>query len=336
MKVLLRADADASRGTGHVMRCLTLAEALRSSGHAVELVGSVHGVDWLQDLINASGIAVVNCDADVLDLHEIRKRHPDWVVTDSYTMAAESISELNSRVPVLAIVDGDDRGIDATLYLDQNLEADSRPWRGKRDRFLLGAPYALVRNAVLAQRRDEPWRIQSPARVLAIMGGTDPTGAIVRVAKAILAAVSQIELTAIASPELHPTLEALGDEVRVLSPTPALPELFGAADIVVSAAGTSAWDICSLGIPAVFVALVENQRESLARLVEADLAFGVDAVHDGATGVKRITDLVTEIIADPMRREAMSKRALAIFDGHGASRVVARMADATWSPNWDV
>ena len=320
----MRADGGASQGSGHIMRCLTLAEALRSRGHDVELAADIDGVPWLESYVAECGFPRVSARAHRIDGDALTARRPDVVVVDSYRIPAAEISALAARVPVLAIVDGDHRGIEADLYLDQNLGAEDRAWpTTPGTRVLAGAAYALVRSEIRDARRDEPWRITGVPRVLALMGGTDATGGIVLVAAQLASLGSPVDLTVIAGDTHRDAVSAELSAVpsaRVVAPTVRLGELFAEADIVVSAAGTSSWDICTLGLPAVMVAVVDNQVESLRQMVDRGLVLGIDASLD-VSAFAGIAPAVERLIADESARQQLSRRSVEQFDGRGASRV---------------
>ena len=258
MRVLLRADASPVQGTGHVMRCLTLGEELLARGHEVALMTGGLATNWLEDYVSTTGIDVLECAADGIDEEAIVAFRPDWVVVDSYRFPAASVTALGRVLNVLAIVDGDHRGIEAAIYLDQNLGAESIPRpEAIRDRFLCGAPFALVRRAILDARRAEPWRDSvGPPTVLTFMGGTDATGANRAIAESLRAINEACAIAMVAPVAQHPALRAAFDSrpgVTLVEPTASLPAMMGRAQVIVSATGTSAWDICSLGVPAVLV-----------------------------------------------------------------------------------
>jgi len=332
VRVLLRADSGKVQGTGHVMRCLTLGDELRSRGHDVHLMTTPITVRWLASLVAASGIVVHHAAVNELPIDAIAALDLDWVVVDSYRIDPEQVSRLNKLIPVLAIIDGDDRGMDASLYLDQNLGADKAKWPPKvLDRLLAGASYSLVRDAILRERRQEPWRLHGErAAIVSFMGGTDPTGASVEVAAALIAASADAELTIVAPEELHELIEALSrgrGHLTISDPTPELPALFGRADIVVSAAGTSAWDVCALGIPAVLVAVVHNQSSSISEALAEGMVLGIDA-SDGRSGLtEQLTSRVVTLLTNEVVRRKLSDRCLEIFDGKGKARVSAHMEE---------
>jgi UDP-2,4-diacetamido-2,4,6-trideoxy-beta-L-altropyranose hydrolase len=329
MRVVLRADASRTEGSGHVMRCLTLAEALVVRGHAVHLAVTVDGIPWLSDAVAATGLPVLGVLPGELSADALLSIEPDWVVVDSYELPAEQISGLDTRVPVLAIVDGDLRGIRGTLYLEQNLGSDELDWDVPEGGHLLaGGQYALIRDAVLRERRLHPWVIGGPPRVVAVLGGTDPLGAIVPVAAQLAELSAQIELTLVVGPEHRDEVARLlagRDSVTIVAPTTGLAELLGTADLAVSAAGTSAWEICALGLPAVFIAVVDNQAGSLQRMIDHGLALGIDLTAEGPAGFDRLCQLLEMLASDEPTRRSLSRRASELFDGLGKQRVVEAM-----------
>jgi spore coat polysaccharide biosynthesis predicted glycosyltransferase SpsG len=306
------------------MRCLTLAEKVRARGHEVVFVSTIASIGWLADHLAATGFSVHPAAVDELAPETLLALEPDWVVVDSYRIDAGSISALSVLVPVLAIVDGETRGIVASLYLDQNLGAERRlaPPTGT---MLAGSTYALVRAEFLEQRRAEPAKLRETPRVTAFMGGTDPTGVIVAVAAQLASIDLPLELV-IVTPEIwHDKVATAlaGRRATVIAPIMALPALLGDADVIVSAAGTSAWDVCTLGIPALFVGVVDNQSASLAELVDRGLALGIDLT--GGDPVERIPGDLLRLLTDATLRANLSAHCLALFDGGGGERILAAM-----------
>ena len=320
MRVVLRADAGSAGGTGHVMRLLTLSEELRRRGHDVRLATAEIDVPWLAEHLAVTGIPLLPAVRDRLDPDVLDDR-PDWVVVDSYRIPPADIAALRPAARVLALVDGETRGIDADLVIDTNLGAEATG-----EAMLRGAGYALIRDAILLSRRDEPWMLaSSPARVLAFLGGSDPTSAGIDVARG-LADVRGIRITMVAPPHLHTGLRAiLGAEAEILDPTPELPALLAATDLVVAAAGTSAWDVCALGIPAVLIGVVGNQSASIAAAAEARVALTIDAVAANGSLAPSVAGFVDALVQDQELRRELSHAARTAIDGRGKVRIVDLM-----------
>ncbi len=324
MRFLLRSDAGVIDGTGHVMRCITLAEELVGRGHSVELRGATDGLRWLEALITESGAVHTPVAAATLDVPGAVGEGWDAVVVDSYRIAPGAIAELDDRVPVLAIVDGDDRGLRASAYLDPNPGAEliRRPGHVAGS-LLAGSDYVLVRSAVRALRRSDRWRTRPAAHVLAFMGGNDPVGAMPRVAASLARLPQDVRLTLVTAPPWRDeVVSLLGGRkgADVIDPTPRLPELMSDADLVVSATGTSAWDLCTMGVPSVFAAIVDNQRAGLRSIAAGGLGLSLDAATD-PDRLDGVGDLVAATLADEPLRRTQVERCLAAFDGRGAERV---------------
>ncbi len=328
MKVLLRADASPVQGTGHVMRCLTLSEELTRRGHQVLLMTNTSEVEWLERVIQDSHVAAMRVTQHDLPIGECLAQSPDFVVVDSYEIPAEEISQLARNVPVLAIVDGDARGIVATEYLDHNLGSELEKWPDDvSSKILAGSTFALIRDAILAQRREKPWVIQGKLpHLVAVMGGSDPTGTIVRVAQAISRLRGKCTATVVVSEKWHEQVQELFDDqqdIEIISPTVELPRILASADIAISASGTSAWELCSLGIPSILIAVVENQSQSLQRMIEHNLVLGIDVTRGGTIDVTtEVETMVGSLIENDRLREQLSQECAKYFDGSGKARVV--------------
>ncbi|MEU1756905.1 spore coat protein [Micromonospora matsumotoense] len=368
-RIGLRCDAGPRTGVGHLVRCLALGEELLARGTRVELFGTVHRVGWAAAQLAARGIPVHPGPDTPAGLVEAAHRHAlDALVLDSYELDPAGAGALRATgVVTLAIVDGDTRGQDADLYLDQNFGADTADAHpadrastvGAPDerapddgapgdgRMLAGVRYALLRDAVTAARPAAP-PPASPTdrpRVLAFFGGTDAVGAAPVLTRVLLGTGHPMEVTVVVGrPEIEAELTQVatgrGQSLHLVAPTDALPTLIGAADLVVSAAGTSTWELCCLGAPAALVCVVDNQRDSYRRVVAHRLAAGLgelpDLVAPGLAGRTARADAgrtLRALLASPQRRAALAARAWATVDGRGRARVadalLTRIVDRT-------
>ncbi|MDN5873135.1 MAG: UDP-2,4-diacetamido-2,4,6-trideoxy-beta-L-altropyranose hydrolase, partial [Sinobacteraceae bacterium] len=201
MNVVFRADASLEIGTGHVMRCLTLANALRETGASCTFVCRAHE-GHLGEHIRACGHAL-HLLPRVADFSPDDKTDPyarwlgstpeqdaeqtqavltsdcDWLVVDHYGLDACWETRLRARARhLLAIDDLANRRHDCELLLDQNLGRDARDYDGlvgDRTQRLIGPRYALLRpefaqwREISLARRRQP-RLQ---QLLITMGGVD-------------------------------------------------------------------------------------------------------------------------------------------------------------------
>jgi spore coat polysaccharide biosynthesis predicted glycosyltransferase SpsG len=239
------------------------------------------------------------------------------------------------RPKVLAIVDGDDRSIDADVYVDHNIGAEKLAWPDSvRPRLLAGSRYALIRQAVLDVRRNAPWELATDVpHVVAVMGGSDPTGMIVPVASALAGASTPLSATIVCAPAWRTQVDAIvagHTGLHVVPPTNDLPALLGTADIAVSAAGTSSWELCTLGIPSVLVEVVDNQTEGLRAMTAQGLVIGISPRLMTSPELEvTLRESLDSLCTDAGKRRELSQRCLDEFDGRGAERVVTAMEQAT-------
>ncbi|MEY3856035.1 MAG: hypothetical protein RJA45_505 [Actinomycetota bacterium] len=323
----IRADAGVVQGTGHVMRCLSLAEKLLQKGHRVGLFTNSSEIAWLESAISASEVEVFRVTADELSTDQLAGFPADWLIVDSYQIPAEQISAVNQELRVLAIVDGDARGITASAYLDTNLFSEKLAWPSEvESKLLAGSSFALVRDGVLEHKRAHPELIVgNPPKVLVFLGGSDPYGFSPLLAKALSLVEAQFEATFIAPDSSHAAIQnALGanaPKVSVIGLTPKLTEYYEGVDVVISAAGTSAWDVCSLGVPALLLSVVDNQEFSLNQIAEHGLTLTNNLSGAGNEKAAELAAQISSLLTDQKLRSELSAQALKYFDGLGRDRV---------------
>lgn len=334
LRVGLRCDAGPRRGVGHLIRCLALGEEFLARNAHVELLGSVTDVGWAARQLANQGIGRHPGPDTPSELVAVARKHElDVLVLDSYELDPACAGALRAAgIRTLAVVDGDTRGQDADLYLDQNLGAGRI---AAAHRLLAGTNYALLRREILDRRPaapKPPTPIARP-RVLAFFGGTDAFGAAPPQARLLLATGHPLDLTVVVAresigAELATIRSGPQQTVRTMAPTDALPDLIAGADLVVSAAGTSTWELCCLGAPSALVCVVENQRDSYHRVIRAGIAAGLGELTTltsaGPAGNSARTNAVQtlrKLLTSAEHRAELAARAWASVDGRGRARV---------------
>ncbi|MFE9917203.1 PseG/SpsG family protein [Micromonospora sp. NPDC005553] len=356
LRVGLRCDAGPRRGVGHLVRCLALAEEFLARGADVSVFGTVERLDWATAELAARGIPLLPGPESAADLVEAARRHHlDVLVLDSYELDPAGAGAVRAAgVHTLAIIDGDSRGQVADLYLDQNFGAELPRLSSGADlpelgstaalpgRLLAGSGYALLRDTVISARPPvaPPATAVSRPRVLAFFGGTDAVGAAPVLTRVLAATGHPMDLTVIVGrPEIEAEVDDVapgrGQTIRAVPPTTSLPALITEADLVVSAAGTSTWELCCLGAPSALVCVVDNQRESYTRVVRHGLAAGLGELPElTASGVAGRAARATAartlhgLLSSPQRRATLAARAWSTVDGQGRARVVDAVFDA--------
>jgi len=344
--VAIRVDASAAIGTGHLKRCLSLAQALIEAGADVRFVcraldavaATVLGdsgipTRWLPAPAQAftpapdapphaawAGVPQTRDAADTAQT--LADWHPDTVVVDHYAFDARWHQAVRDALGcrLLVIDDTADRALDADALLDHNWDPDHRTkYAGRLQRkplWLCGPRFALLASAYRGAAR---YRFHDAVRSIGIfMGGTDPGGVSARVLAACRSAgfAGPVEVV---STSANPQLTALRDACQRDGNTtltldqPDLATFFARHDLQIGAGGGATWERCCIGAPTVALALVANQSAVVPGLA----ALGAVRAADEAT----LPGVLHELIADPAARQALAERAAALVDGRGAQRV---------------
>lgn len=351
MKVVFRADASSAIGTGHVMRCLTLADWLRRRGaqtkficrHLTEgtrsrILAARHELEQLPASRDPGPAAGGPAHASWLgvDQHEDARAtleslgdRIDWLVVDHYAIDARWESELRGVAQRLMVIDDlADRRHDCDLLLDQTDEADRYtnllPQTCER---LLGPRYALLRPEFSEARETLRQRDGSIRRLLIFLGGTDPgdiTAAALEAACRVRPPQCVIDLVIGAdNPHRSRLLERVKrlDDV-VVRENPAMSQLFALADLAVGAGGTTSWERAAIGLPTIVIPVAANQAGTVKYLGDRGAAI---VVEPGAGFSTRLEQALDVMVRQPGLLKHMTGQNLGLVDGRGSARVGARM-----------
>ncbi|MBE3075175.1 MAG: UDP-2,4-diacetamido-2,4,6-trideoxy-beta-L-altropyranose hydrolase [Actinobacteria bacterium] len=347
MRVLVRCDGGGPIGVGHVIRSLALAEAAVAAGHDVVVAGHFEG-PFLQGQLAAAPVEVVQLarpmrDGDlqpVIDL--VGRLRPDVLHVDSYG-ASDRLGGLGGLVAsagVEALVSNVEDGTygrrPADVVIDPTLGAElsARPDDGSTW-LLRGSRYTPVRQRVMDARQracdgNVVGEVGQVARsVLVVMGGTDPVGLAPAAVELLARTGLALDVTAIATGENAERARAAAEGSRlslnVLAPVDDLAAMMSGQDLVISAAGTSVWELCCIGVPMAVVWAVDNQREGYDRVVAAGAAVGLGGPELGGDelgGDELGVGLLRRALTDSRVRNDLVLAGRQVVDGLGAWRVV--------------
>lgn len=327
MTLTLLVDAATTTGMGHWVRSSTLAAEMERRGWVVRVVHRPDVSNAASDDARARGWPTTVSEWTPTALS------PDCTGTvlliDSYRIDAAGIAALGYIATGVVVVDDlADRGpIHADLVVNQNLGADSRRYQvSPQTDLLLGPKFALLRRQFLNARMTGLNRIRgvvSVQEVLVLMGGTDATGVLPSVVQACLLGLPEVRVRAIAPPHATDGLQhLLCDRLSLVDPTPDIADEMVRADLIVSAGGTSVWELCAAARPFGVVVVADNQIKATALLEHAGATrvLGSHPIDTGATA-RSIADLASDgrVLAEQARTAA------GIVDGRGCSRVADRI-----------
>lgn len=222
MKVVVRADASLTMGSGHIMRCLTFADRLKQPGHDISFICREHD-GHLADLIGQKGFAVQllakSKTADFIKQHAhsewlgasesddlaecqpiLQALKPDWLIIDHYAIGKnweQQAKRLLPNLKILAIDDLADRTHDCEILLDQNFgrkNKEYQPLVPSHCQRLLGTRYTLLRDEFANWRTrslNRRKRVQQPKHILVNLGGVDNDNVTLKILQSLNAFVQQ-------------------------------------------------------------------------------------------------------------------------------------------------
>ena len=337
--LVVRADAGLKIGTGHVMRCLALAQSWRNAGGDA-IFALAQSTPAVEDLLRSQKFNVIRVEGtpgsgeDARNFIRIAQAGgADWLVVDGYAFDASYQKQLQSFRPLLAV---DDNGLldyyTADLILNQNAHACAEMYAhcSPNTKVLLGPRYALLRDEFAAYR---DWVREIPergSRLLLTMGGSDAGNFTPRILP-LLAELPgndlRIRVVVGGSAENARAVDAIAarssGRVEVVRNVRNMAALMAWADLAISGAGTTCWEMCCLGLPAILVVVAENQKgivEQLAVIGAAENAGCADEID-----CAQLAEQCWGLLASKEKRVGLSQIAKQVVDGRGRDRVLGMM-----------
>jgi UDP-2,4-diacetamido-2,4,6-trideoxy-beta-L-altropyranose hydrolase len=333
--VLVRVDGSPAIGHGHVVRCLSLAEACRAQGTPVAFA--------MRDLpggaasrVEAAGFPVFRLpegtvlpEDATLTLARAREEGAAWIVVDHYALDARWEESVRAGARVLAIDDVPDRPHSCDAFLDQNLGA--RAGRAPAGSLLmLGPRFALLRPQ-FARERQPRTVAREVSRILVSFGGADTRDLTTRALRALrrVGYGGAVDVVLAGHPrpaDVRAAAAALAGAV-CHDHVEDMAALMAAADLALGAGGGTTWERCCLGVPALVVAAADNQVPVARAAAQAGAQVWLGTADELADD--RLDAALLTLLHDPALRQHLADVGQALVDGQGAERVGrALQADA--------
>ncbi|MDQ4008046.1 MAG: spore coat protein [Actinomycetota bacterium] len=324
-------DVGPAAGLDGLRRCLALAEELVLRGVVVTFLADAPSVPWAQAQIEARALPHVvpaqSADDQVAQLEQLDVHA---VVHDSTSLSAQTSEQVRrTGRPTLALVDGDLHGLEADVVVDLQPDADRRPLAVPTGTTLLaGIDYALLRNDVLANRPISPpahERVETP-RVLAFFGDTDEDGVGPAVARALVETGWPFEAgfivpSAQQGKEIAAVRPAPRQRLVPVEPSPRLAERVARADVVLSDAGPSAYELLCLGAAAGLVRVDDGQLGCYRSLMVRRAVVGLGAMPTLRDDPSGAAEQVSRLLGDARERSRLAETGWRMVDGLGRARV---------------
>lgn len=333
----IRVDANAVLGLGHLMRCMAFAYAMQEQElecifyTAEEAAGKL-----LEEKGFCSKILYTDYTRMEAELPGLKKMLEDdgcgLVLVDSYQITQKYLNELMECCPVYYMDDtGEDR-LQANGIVDYNIYGPNlgyEKWCGPETDLLLGVEYAPVKKAFL----ETPYMVRDRvSKIMITMGGSDALNIAGRLSQRLLQCLAEDVGIDIICGRFNPHLDALktleeqNPRIHIMVDVPDMWNKMAAADLVVSAAGSTMYELSAMGVPTVCCYYVENQR----RIAEA-FASGVGMLNAGdfAADSESVLEIlcmeINRLVNDTSARKVLSERMMQIVDGRGPQRLAKKL-----------
>lgn len=349
--IAFRVDATKQIGTGHFMRCLTLAEGLQKRGAYIRFI-SCELPEHLRDMLVAKGMEHVLLHSgsspaaddglahshwlgtsQALDaqaaMQALSGKSWDWLVVDHYALDCRWESAMRTIAKRIMVIDDlADRRHDCDVLLDQNYYADMQMrYAGKvpeRCRLLLGPRYALLREEFRRAREQVKPRAGEVKRILVFFGGVDVdnyTGLAIEALAGL--DIEDVAVDVVIGAQ-HPHRSDIERSCATLGyvchvQTSRMAELMAAADLAIGAGGSASWERCCLGLPALLVALADNQVDIAKDLDSIGACIYITTKETANSLI--FQRAIMDLSGIPDRLAMISQCAFSLVDGIGAGRV---------------
>ena len=354
MKVAFRTDASNQIGTGHFMRCLTLAEGLKKQGADIRFI-SRDLPAHLSDMLNTKSIELIplnvyDLTATIDELAHaswlgVNQAHDakatidalfgqvfDWIVVDHYALDLRWECIVRQYVKKIMVIDDlADRHHDCDILLDQNHYTDMQARYNDKVpahcQLLLGPNYALLREEFRALREQVKVRNGEVKKVLVFFGGVDLNNYTFQAIEALSEMDTGLQVDVVIGAQ-HPFKELIESACSKHGyvyhvQTSRMAQLMSQADLAIGAGGSASWERCSLGLPSLLVALADNQIAIAKELSAVNACIYIG--NGDKANLLNLKKWLTELISNPEHIRKISESALLIADGLGVPRVSNEM-----------
>lgn len=357
MKIVFRVDASIQMGTGHVMRCLTLADALKNQGadcyficreHPGNLMNLIvqrgHHIDSLpyienyhppkqnkkvDDLAHSSWLGVTQKEDAELCVAIVELLQPDWLIVDHYALDIHWEQELRSYCKKLMVIDDlADRHHDCDILIDQNyLPAYEQRYDklvSQNTKKLLGPSFVLLRNEFRSLRKKtcEPM-YSTTDQILINFGGIGNYSLLSKVIKAINFFQKKSFYIVTGKLEAEQFLRLKNSifysKVEMVETSNSIAVLMSQSLYAVGACGSTVWERFCLGLNSGLIEMADNQAPLLNYLTEINLIDNLGNLR--VLTAKDFLEFLQNLDLNNQKYKCRRSEIMNLIDGEGAQRV---------------
>ena len=341
MNIVIRTDASVDLGTGHVMRCLTLADELRQHDATVHFICRKEPGNLIE-LIEKRGYKVHRLSPDI-DLNTDQKLtqnilknlsiFPDWLIIDNYNIDISWESSLRDFTKKIMVIDDlENKQHDCDILLNQNYGINENQYKGLVSEHcirLIGPKNALLRPQFVKLRESLKDHNSKINRIFIFMGGADPTNETCKVLRAVeMLGKTDVSIDVVVGvsnshqKEIENLVSHLSNATCYFN-TQNMAELMTSAQLCIGAGGSTSWERCCVGLPSIVIIIAENQVQ-IAKSLEKSGAI-INLGWWKKVKESNIKKAIKTLLEKPTVRKNMAVKSKMIVDGKGAVIVSERI-----------
>lgn len=307
MRIVLRADASRSIGTGHVMRSLAILEELRVRNVNLVFIGKVQDSDWLATKINNFGFdEILNNEDEFTSSFK-----SDILLLDSYTVSVDNpfITSPDWK-KIVILCDELTPNYFGDLYIHPGLEADWFKFTNRK--MLFGANYIPLRKTIKKNKKHD-----SALRIIIVGGGTNPYNFVEDVAAILNQSSADFEAVCFSPTELNVKLDS---RFTRLSTGSDLDTYANKANLAFTTASTTGLEFIAREIACGVACAIDNQRQYYEVLAEKAVAYPIGTINASSWNLDKAA--ILRLLDSQDLRNRLVDRCRNFIDLKGSTRIV--------------
>lgn len=325
-RICFRVDANSEIGQGHLMRCITIARSVSETSDA-EIIFAVSDSNSIK-LLEKEMYRTIDLDINYTDYSkEASKKlkailvdeEIDVLLIDSYSLNNDYVLSIKEVAKVACFWRKESK-ISADLIINYNIDYNKdfyeRETVANQIR-LLGAEYVPLRSDFSKVNKNE--EKNPPRNILLLTGGSDNLNVLGRFIDHAQEFSDYMVTCVVGKYSKFKETDSTPSNIKVVGQSDHIAQIMMENDIIISAGGTTMYEICSLGIPAIIYSLADNQLSEPAFLNDLGAVIYVGNA-DNSLFFDKIKKAVVSL-SEPKNRTAMIHKMDHLVDGKGAKRI---------------
>lgn len=330
--IFIRADANEKIGTGHVMRCLSIAKAFVDEGEEVVFVtANDKASEWIRDFQTIclnSNWSEMDSEMDNL-LCIIEERKPSLLLVDSYCVTKKYFDVLSKEIPIAYMDDMNKECWNIRFLINYNIFADDLDYSAYESmgcKCLLMPKYTPLRKEFINMPKHEIKK--EVTDILVSAGGADPENVTEQIMEEVCVHWEKIKFHFVIG-AFNPRMDELKKRIKKniifhVNETH-MSGLMRKCDMAVSAAGSTLYELCACGTPTVAYTLADNQQMAAEKFAREGVMLYAGDCRNNEKFVTSLMEGMERLIRSQEIREKASDMMQSLLDGNGAKRIAREL-----------